>query len=198
MSEIIMDGTGTKFKAKVDNSFRLLVDSVSRTQAERAILKGDGYNLNTGLISLTNDSESGVFHIEYTGQNRLVIEEVLVILGDSTSGSGVGTIKIIKNASTGTLISNGLTATQTNRNFSSSKTLTSNIYKGAEGYTVTNGDTFARTTRSDFSSPVSFSAEIIVIGRSNSLSVTYTPPSGNTSQNVIVACTCFEEKTEIF
>lgn len=197
MPEIIQDGAGTKYKAKVDSDLRFHVNSVSKTQAQQAILKGNGYNISTGVITLTNDSENGAFYCKYTGNEILVIKEILVILG-SSDGSGNGTIRIYKNPTTGTLISSQTAvSTNENRDFSSSNTLTADVYKGASGATITDGTIFAITSRSTFNDPVAFDAEIIALSKDNSIAVSYQPPSGNTSQTVVVAVTSFIETAAI-
>lgn len=197
MSEIIQDGTGTKFKAKVDKDARLHVNSVIRTQSQQAILLGYGYNVGSGVVTLTDASESGVFYLKYNGNNIFVIREILAILG-STDGSGNGTVRIYKNPTTGTLISNKTAvSTNENRDFSSSNTLDANIYKGQQGATITDGTNFATTSRSNFSSPIDFDADLIVLRKGNSIAVSYQPPTSNTSQTAIIACTCFEETATI-
>lgn len=194
----IIDGTGEELRARVNSKNRLLTDSVSRSQLEYAVLTGNAYNVSTGSMTLTSDSNSAVGYFKYTGKNTLIIKEILVILGDSTGGSGSGTISLIKNASTGTIIDNALAVSSaSNRNFSSSTLLQADAYKGAEGYTLTDGSTFAVTTRNQTAQIVAFDAAPIVLRKGNSIGVKYTPPSGNTSQTVVVAGTVFEELTII-
>lgn len=197
MSEIIQDGTGTRFKAKVDKDARLHVNSVQRSQSQQAILLGYGYNIGSGVVTLADANESGIFYLKYNGENVFVIREILAILG-TTDGSGNGTIRIYKNPSTGTLITNASdVGTNQNRDFSSSNVLDADIYKGQQGATITNGSNFATTSRSEFTNPIAFDADLIVLKKGNSIAVSYNPPAGNTSQTAIIACTCFEETATI-
>ena len=194
----IEDGSGYKYRAKVDSRNRLFTDSISREQLEYAILDGNGYNVSTGSMVLSTDSNSAVGWFKYTGRYTLVIHEILVILGDSTGGTGVGVITILKNPSEGTIIDNKIpVSAASNRDFSSFNQLPAAAYKGAEGYTFTNGDNFAITSRDGSAQVVSFDAAPIVLRKGNSIGIKYTPPSGNTSQNIIVAGTVYEEKVEI-
>jgi len=194
----IEDGSGYEYRAKVDSRNRLFTDSISREQLEYAVLDGNGYNVSTGSMVLSTDSNSAVGWFKYTGKYTLVIHEILVILGDSTGGTGVGVITILKNPSEGTIIDNEIpVSAASNRDFSSFNQLPAAAYKGAEGYTFTNGDNFAITSRSGSAQVVSFDAAPIVLRKGNSIGIKYTPPSGNTSQNIIVAGTVYEEKVEI-
>ena len=194
----IQDGSGKGYEAKVDNENRLHTDSVSRDQSLQAALKSNSYNISTGVITLTSGDESGVFYIKNNEDNPLVIKEILVIPGATTGGSGNALITIKKNPSAGTLISGAsAVSTNVNRDFGSAKSLTADVYKGAEGNTVTDGSNFAASSRDTFDSPITFDASIIVLRKGNSLAVTFEPPTGNTSQTVIVACTCFIETADV-
>lgn len=195
----LLDGTGEGFRAKVDGRGRLFSDSIAREQVEYAILTGNGYNVSTGGITLTTDNESGIGWFQYNGNDILVIKEILVILGASTGGSGSGVITLLKNPDGGTVISNAVpVAAASNRDFSSSVQLNANAYKGAEGNTLTGGETFAVTTRdAGFSGVVAFDAASIVLRRGNSIGVKFDPATGNTSQTVTVAGTIYIEKVKI-
>ena len=200
MAEEIIDGAGTGNRAKVDSDKRLHVNSVTRTQDEQAALLGEAYNLSTGSITLTSANQSAVAYLKYTGADPFVIKEMLMIPSDSTGGSGNALIQIKSNPTAGTIISGAVSFSAiNNRDFSSSKSLdeTALIYKGAEGNTITDGGTFAITTRSSFASPVSFDAANIVLRKGNSIAVCITPPTGNTSQTWVVAITGFVETATV-
>lgn len=195
---VIEDGTGRGYKAKVDDNKRLHVDSSGRTQDQQAALLSDSYNINTGAITLTSDGESAVFYMKYTGDNPLVIKEILGIIGTTTGGSGDGEIKIIKNPSAGTIVSGAsAVTTNSNRDFGSANQLDGVVYKGAEGNTLTDGSVFADSIRSSFGTVITFDASIIVLRKGNSIGVKFTPPAGNTSQTIKIAVTCFVEDSEL-
>ena len=198
MATQIEDGAGNEYRAEVSSKNRLFTDAVTRPQLEYACIIGNAYNVSTGSMTLTSANPSAVGYFKYTGDGTLIIKEILVILGNSTSGSGNGTITLIKNPTTGTIISNALpVASATNRDFSSANILNATAYKGAEADTFTDGSIFAITSRDETAQIVTFDAAPIVLRRGNSIGVKYQPPSGNTSQSVIIAGTVFEELTNI-
>jgi hypothetical protein len=197
MAQEIIDGSGGGHRAQVDSDKRLHVNSVSRTQLEQAVLLGVAYNVSSGSMTLTNTSESAIAYLKYNGDEPLVIKEILVILGDS-DGTGNGLIKLIKNPTAGTIVSNALAVSAViNRDFGSPNVLDADIYKGAEGYTLTGGVNFAITSRNQTAQVVSFDAAPIELRKGNSIGVTYTPPTGNTSQSIVVAGTVFIETATV-
>lgn len=189
---VITDGTGKKYQAKVDSHNRLQVKSISEGFNVDSAIQGDNYNINTGTINLTSASESAIAFIQNNEDNIFIIREILIIMGTSTGGSGDLEVEIIRNPSTGTIISNAVDMdTVKNRNFGSSKGFVANTYKGVEADTITNGDVFANTSRASTSIPISFDADVIVLKKGNSLGINFTPQTGNTSMNVRVAIVGF-------
>ena len=194
----INDGTGSGYDVKIDSNNRLHIDGVVRSEREQAALVGNCYNISTGPITLTSASASAVFYMDYSDAFPFVIEEILIILGGTTGGAGDAQVEILKNPTTGTIIDNAVTInTLENRDFSSSKTVSGNLYNGAEGYTLTDGTSFAKTTRSSFGTVIAFDAAPIVLRKGNSIGIKYTPPAGNTSQSVTIAITGLEEESEV-
>ena len=193
----IIDGSGDEYRAKVDSRNRMFTDSISRSQLEYAVLTGNGYNVSTGSMTLTSDGNSAVGYFKYTGSATVIIKEILVILGAS-NGTGNGVITLLKNPTAGTIVDNALpVASASNRDFGSSTSLEATAYKGAEGYTFTDGETFAVTSRDNTSQVVAFDAAPIVLRKGNSIGIKYTPPSGNTSQSIVVAGTIYVETVNI-
>lgn len=191
MSNMIQDATGNGYWAKVDKNNRLSVKSISSGFNVEAALLGDNYNINSGVVNLTTDAISGVCYFESLETSHFVVTEIIVILGASTSGSGSTTVTVTKNPTAGTLISTATAGdTVENRNFSSSKELLRNFYKGATGATVTDGTTFAQSSRT-VPSVLTFDADVIVLEKNNSLAVQVTPATGNTSLDVTVAIVGF-------
>lgn len=190
MSIIIRDGSGNGHSAQVDNNHRLHVESVQHNQLFEASSTGDAFNFNTGAITLTTANESAVGYFDYQGDEPFVITEILFILGASTGGSGDGLAKIYRNPTGGTIVSGAVPIEiAANRDFSSSKVVDGNMYKGAEGNTVTGGSIFAETTRSSFGTVIVFDAGPIVVKKANTLACSWQPPTGNTSQSVKIAAT---------
>ena len=188
MAEQIVDGTGSGNRAKVDSNKRLQTFSISEGLAIDAAKNGQNYNINTGSVTLTTANESAVLYLKNNEDKNFIIEEVIVILGASTGGTGDLTISIVRNPTTGTIISGATDAEIVgNRNFGSSRELTADIYKGAEGNTLTNGDLFSDTTRSAASAVVRFDADVIILPKGTTIGVNITPQSSNSSMSVKVA-----------
>ena len=189
---IITDGSGDGYQAKVDSNNHLHTEAVTTTQLKTACIRGDAFNFNTGAITLTSGNESAIGYFGYQGDDPFVITEILLILGAATGTlTSDGTVKIYRNPTGGTIVSNAdPIEIAANRNFSSSKVVSGNMYKGAEGYTITGGDLFAESTRgSSFSGVIPFDAGPIIVEKANTLCVSWEPPTGNTSQVVKVAAT---------
>lgn len=188
----LVDSTGKEYGVKVDSNNRAYVDSISKDTSINAALNGESYNINSGTINLTTGNESGIIYIKNSEEKHLVIKEIIVILGGSTGGSGEGEVRIVKNPNKGTLVTNATVAEIVeNRNFSSSRELSASVYKGIEGATITDGDTFATSTRSSFPTLINFDASAIVLAKGNSIAVNFTPPTSNTSQTIKIAITAY-------
>lgn len=193
----LTDGTGNGYDARIDNNNRLHVDGVVRNQSQQAILSGDGFNFSTGVITLTSANKSALYYIKNDGDDPLIIKVVGLSFGATTGGSGNGLIELIANPTGGDIITTATAlSTQANRNLGSSKNLVGSVFKGAEGATLTGGTALAATTRSSFPVVVNFEDDIFVIPKGTSLGVNYTPPSGNTSQTVVVFSTLFYERSD--
>jgi hypothetical protein len=186
MAEIIQDGTGNQYTAKVDSNFRFYTDSVTRSHAEDESLQGDSYNINTGIINLTTAAKSAVLYVENTGTEAIIIENLFYLIGNSASGSGDVLITVIRNPTTGTIVDNATACEMAgvNRNFGSSKTLSANMYKGAQGYTITDGDKVIESIFNQAPTRASLSAGTIVLNKGNSIGIEITPATGNTSLDV--------------
>ena len=188
MAEQILDGKGTGKRAEVDLNNRLQVFSISEGLSLDAAKNGENYNINTGSITLTSANQSAVLYMKNNEDKTFVITDVIVILGASTGGSGDLTVEVIRNPTTGTIISGASdVAVVGNRNFGSSREFVADIYKGAEGNTITNGTDFSDTTRSAASTVIHFDADVIAMPKGTSIGVNITPQASNTSMAVKIA-----------
>lgn len=152
-SEIINAGSGVKIGAHVDKNEQLHIHAITETEIQDAVRKGNAYNINTGWITLTTASESGVMYFEnneapVNGESGFVVDaiEVYVDSAGTTTAGLPADITVVRNPTGGTLISTALAVDMNaNRNFGSSNTLDSTTlaYKGAEGNTVTGGSDIA-------------------------------------------------------
>jgi hypothetical protein len=198
MAEIIQDGTGKSYGAKVDIDGRLHVDSIGTDREAYSSQLGNSFNLNTGRITLTNAStENAVMYVRNNENYPLVLTNFFYQTGASTGGSGNIFVKIIRNPTTGTIIS-GATAgdINVNRNFGSSKTLDVTFYKGATGLTITDGSTALESILATATQRIAVSAGAITLPKGASVGVVFTTPAGNTSMIVEFAIACYLETEE--
>lgn len=183
----INDGKGTGSQAEVDVNNRLQTLSVSLAAAQRSAIDGDTYNVNTGTINLTTANESGLIYLKNTGSTDLHITSIGYLLGNSTGGTGDTLMTVKRNPTTGTLISGATNVdVNINKNFGSTQTLSVNAYKGAEGNTVTDGDEAYYSLLPGVSRSYVITTGTLVLPQGSSISVSMTPPAGNTSVDVQV------------
>ena len=196
---IIQDGTGAGYKAKVNEKYRLHTEAVTRESTTEAVFQGEAFNFNTGSMTLTSAGESAIGHFKHDGYDPFVVKEIVLTIGATTGGSGIGTARIYKNPTAGTIVTTATTIEiATNRNFSSSKAPEGDMFKGAEGLTTTGGSLFDHTSRSTFETVISFDSAEIIMMKGNSLSVTWEPPTGNTSQIVEISATGYFAGSDVF
>jgi len=174
--------------AEVDINGRLQTFSVSEGLAIASAKLGENYNINTGAVTLTSANQSAVLYLKNNEEKNFIIEDIIVILGGSTGGTGDLSIELIRNPTTGTIITNAVNVDiVANRNFGSNRELLKDTCKGAEGDTLTNGEDFASTTRSAAGIVVHFDGDVMVLPKGTSLGVNVTPQASNTSMVVKVA-----------
>ena len=190
--EQIQDGTGRGYLAKVDSENRLHTQTVNIAKEENASLDGLAYNLNTGIITLTNAStKNAVMYIKNNEDYDMVIVQLIYQTGASTGGSGDVLVDVVRDPTSGTIVS-GATAVEisANRNFGSSRVISATAYKGGTGLTLTDGTKFFETIMSTATQRVAIVAGAIVLPKGSSIGINITTPAGNTSMAVefVVAC----------
>jgi hypothetical protein len=141
MAETIKDGAGSGTEAKVNENQRLYTSSITVDEDQSATKDGRSFNINTGVITLTDSAETPILYVKNNEDVPLHVTAIAVGIGPNTDGSGsIPVIRIKRNPSSGTIISSPTDADiVSNRNFSSSKTLTVDAYKGATSKTMTGG-----------------------------------------------------------
>lgn len=187
----IQDGTGSGKSAKVNSGQRLYTRGVDSSEGQQANFDGNAYNINTGLITLTNDTETPVMYVKNNEDHTLFIEAIAVGIQPSTGGgTDACYIKVIRNPKTGTIISGATDVDiNSNRNYASSNTLLVDAYKGATGNTMTDGDDHLLILQNDGGRAFATINEVIPKG--TSIGIKITPPSGNTSMEVYAALICY-------
>lgn len=186
MPDKIQDGSGRGYLAKVDADQRLLVEATSTPDDKRATEEGNSYNVNTGIITLTNATDTPIMYFKNTGEPDVHITAIAFGVGPSTGGSGgIPKITIIRNPTAGTITSGSDVDINSNRNYGSSNTLDATAKKGATGLTMTDGTDhiiFFQTSNGRL-----FAAIDEVLTKNDSIGVKFDPQASNTSQDVYAA-----------
>ena len=190
----ITDGL-TGNTARVDSENRLHTRSVSVPQAVNASTDGDTFFIDTGMVNLTSDGISYLLHFKNNGLESWGIESWTASFGE-TDGTGDTLNHFTFQASEGTLFSAGAQSAGINLNFGSSNQLDADVIIGAEGLTVTDGNTINPTLIPAGTLPHLFPASPIIIAPGSSISSAFQPPTGNTSMNVSMQLVIFRLKAE--
>ena len=189
----ITDGGGKGYSAEVDSENRLRVFSIAEPEVFNASSLGNSYNFNTGVINLTSASKSAVFYIKNNGDSDLITTQLFYLIGNSTAGTGDVLVTVLRNPTTGTIISNAVAMEMdgVNRNFGSSKSLTTDSYKGAEASTFTNGDKIIESIIDQSPTRVTVEVGGLVIPRGTSIGIDITPATSNSSLDVEFAASVY-------
>ena len=183
MSEVIKDGY-TGDTAKVDSKNRLHTFATIESGGTEAAIEGDLYNVNTETIVLTSANASALVYMKNVDTVPWIYNRVFYNAGPSTGGTGDFLAEVIRNPTTGTLISAGTAFTPTNLNFGSSKELLATTLKGAEGSTVTDGIVAVSTIIPAAGTRVLIGFDSIILEPGSSIAVRITPQASNTSMNI--------------
>lgn len=189
----VEDGSGDGFSAKVDRLHRLHVDSVTFNRAELEVELGNGFNVNTGIMNLTTANKSGLLYFKNLEDDPVVITALFYLFGDSNVSAGEVLVTVLRNPTTGTVITDAVDAEMAgvNRNFGSNKELNADVYKGGEGKTFTNGDKVLESIFADGPNRYPLNVGDIVLPKGSSIGFDLTPPSGNTSMNTEIGFSLF-------
>jgi hypothetical protein len=188
---IIKDGTGSGKEAAVDATNRLEVHGVIETEVVESAENGDAYNFNTGTIGLTNSTASGILYIQNNEIRDLNIDAIAAGIGSAGTVTDVATVTVIRNP-TSVSFSTDADMNQ-NRNFGSSKTFIGNVYKGAQGATVTGGDAivqFFAAAGTRLFAPID-----LILTKGDSLAVTIDSNTTSGTTNVYAAAVCHLKRT---
>lgn len=194
----IDSGTGNCQSAKVDNENKLHTRAVTETELTHSVIEGDGYNINTGIITLTNDTDTPILYLKNNELRPLHITAIIVGLNFSTGGSAtdMGLITLVRNPTAGTIVSGATDADiSANRHFGSTNTLTADAYKGATGDTMTDGTDYIYSYQNDGGRLFLGLDEHLPKGAS--IGVKLQAPSGNTSMACYVAVVCHLQEEDI-
>lgn len=183
----IESGSGNGREAKVGTESRLYVNSKTIPEKLVAIKDGDGYNLNTGVVSIS--ATTGMMYVKNNEDKDLAIETVIVGTGaGSYNTSGEVQIQLTRNPTTGTTIDNTTAIAQNaNRNFGSAKTLTVTAYKAAaSGNTITDGTDIILIGSANAQARTTANIDL-VLQKGNSIGIEVNPNLASGSVNCYVA-----------
>ena len=182
----ILDGTGAGFRAKVNSLNQLKTSSVSEDAEAFATDLGDAYQIVSGRLTLTTANPSAVLYVQNLDTRNFVLDRVVLVCGTSTGGAGNDWgFQTQRNPTGWTIISTATPAVVSNSNHSSAQTPNSLNYAGAEGLTRTGGTGVTLPIRDSIAARQTFPLGR-VIGQGASIGWVVTPPSGNTSCDVVV------------
>ena len=172
--------------AKVTSDGLLQTYATNRDSFTQVNLDGDAYNINTGFITLTNAADTPVLYLKNNETRDFLVTAIAVGVKDSTGGTDLAAITIIRNPTVGTIVSNAsAVAINTNRNFGSNKVLTADVYKGATGSTMTDGEDHILVVQPD--SGRFYASFDEVLPKGTSIGIKIAPPANNTSMIVYAA-----------
>lgn len=195
MPEQIRDGTGSGFLQRVDDQNRAHVDSIQRSELQASADVGLTWNVGTGYQTLGTDNKSAMLYLKNDGVKQIHIDLYIVLTKASTGGSGETLVEIVRNPTSGTIITESpVSISATNMNFGSASAPSATIYSGAEGKTLLGSDDTLRSKTTDDSRLLLGIFTVLPQGSSVGLNVT--PPTGNTSMDVEVIIEIFEELVE--
>jgi len=198
MAEQIKDGTGSGTLVGVDAQNRLETFTVTESGDLDASNRGDAYNINTGIISLTNAVDTPVLYIKNNEDRSLIVTGIVIGVFNSTNGSSTADMyaTFVRNPTAGTINESAPAdvAINSNRNYSSSQTLTADAYVGATDDTMTNGDDHIIVRLSAGSRSLIGITE--VLGQGATLGVKIKPPTSNTAMSCYVAAVCYLHKKD--
>ena len=195
MAEIIKDGTGTGDTLKITVKNRAVVEAIITTKEEERSSDGDGYILSSGLINLCSACESALLYILNNECVDLVVDRMVILTGASTNGADTESgFNIVVNPTAGTLVDCGCAGVQRNTNFGSTDTLCIVFLQGAEGLTLTDGANGAGIAHTDINQTHVLS---FTLPKGKSIGVKFTPPTANSSLNVIVNLFVYKNGSDI-
>ena len=181
MFNIIEDGTGSGIRAKVNSGNRLYTNAEVYDASLINTLKGLTFSFASGAITLTTAGMSALLYVKNNEEKDLIVDTIRFQAFNSTGGAGgIPTWGVVKNPTTGTIISGGTAATPSNANYGSTNTVNVTMLRGAEGMTFTDGSVHANLFGDIIPCRIELDSEFIV-PRGSSIGLRVTPPTGNTS-----------------
>lgn len=174
MSTTIQDGTGTKYKVKVDADNRLYTKTINESEFDHATSKGEAYNINTEFITATSSVEIPLLYLKSNEERDLVVY-AWFIGTDNESGTQtrLSLMRVYTNPTGGTIISGGTDITPVNRLIGSSNQLSVVAKSGGDGFTFTGNNPTSILYQTQGTKSRVFGTVQLVLQKGNSLVVTF-------------------------
>lgn len=143
MSQMILDGTGKAYKAKVNKDNRLETFSINEERIADVSKSGYSFLLASDFVSLTTTGAfNGIIYIKNNSSTKDLFIKTIRVCSD---GSGSVQCRIIRNPTTGTLISDANKAEQLSSNAGSNVTFDGLAYAASgDAKTVTDGSNWTQ------------------------------------------------------
>ena len=186
MTQIRNGAGGGGHRLKIDATNRGWIRSVVETEQSEQAKEGNAYIVSSGLITLTNASESALLYFKNSETKPVNITRLLASVRNSTGATTSHALLNVYRAPTG--LSGGSSGAAFNINFNSPKTLSGTVTKGAQGASITGGTLVAA-----ISTPTEDTKDeetVIILPPGASIGISATPPAGNTSLQIGVSFSC--------
>lgn len=194
---IIEDGTGNGFSAGVTAGKELKTTAITTLNLTNIGLEGGGWNISTGTITLTTANKSALAYIENTGNEGLILRELIVTCDQSNESTGTNNQKQTYLFEIETPISTeNLPNTITPRSVrqSKEKSLSVIVKGGVEGSAVTAGITLSsRFIQGGTTEMIADGEALFFLEPTDTLALTFTPPAGNTSMKFSLSASIFKD-----
>jgi hypothetical protein len=191
MGQQIEDGTGTGARVQVTKDNQLLTFAVSENRvADVSKRSGDAFLIASDFISLTTTgSFNGLLYIKNNNAKSLFIQTIRTC---SDAASASMQLRMIKNPTTGTLISDANAADATSSNLGSSNTFDGDAYTASgDGKTVTDGDNLTQFINRSPGHSIQDYEGAIVIPKGQSLAITCKPSAAT---DICIEVQCWYEE----
>jgi len=183
---MIQSGTGEGYFAGVTVNNRVMTTGIDLSLTEAATETGDTYNINTSTLPLTSSAEHALLYVKNNETTNIIIDTTIINIKDFVGTDGQPVLKIYRNPTGGTLITDETECTITNRNYGSAKRVDINCYEGGQGKTVT-GDSIEIFLPSTAALTFNSFSTLVVLPKGSSIALSYTPPAGITSLDMVAA-----------
>ena len=186
---IIKDGTGRGYSAGVNSDGQLRTRATAVEQRLESSIDGNYYEVTTSEVTITDALETPMIWIrndDTNPNNRIIIDRVFIDAWETTGGTGGGVVEYYKNSD----ITGGTDIEPINCNFGDGgimvgtfkKSMTTQVHGAGDhwwwGYVPVGG--------------IVVEEGRIVIPPGYSFGISYTAPTGNTSQIVSINVAMFD------